>query len=241
MVMNVHFPTLSHKYRIVRQQHIMTWTNIDAINFLAFTYPLSNLAQVIGLAGSLLGGRSSGKSIVSGIGRMRSGTYVAGAGELISGTASGVMTGAGASVGSDQIKISIPTSPPEAIAEVLKGTANLGSFVAKKVGQWLKANELFNARIRFFQQKLTATPYEIWECKGNKWVCVEKVYEITISNLQRGIQLKKGGFKLDSDFARDGFKREINRMERMAKGRLVEGVRRRLQFVQKHQRGPCGS
>ena len=213
--------------------------NDEGARVLAFE--LNNLAQDLGLAGSLLGGASSGTSIVGGIGAMKSGTYVSGAGGLITGTVTGVMTGAGASVGTGSMQVSIPTSPPEAITEVLKTTAKLGSIVAKKVGQWLQMNELTKVRIRFFRQRLTATPYEIWECKGNEWICVEKVYEITISKLLRGGQPNPKTFKIESDIVRHRFTREINRMTRMAKGRLERGARQRRKFEQDHRPGPCGS
>lgn len=204
-------------------------------------FSLNNLAQDLDLAGSLLGGASSGTSIAGGIGAMKPGTYVTGAGGLISGTASGVMTGAGASVGSGEMKISIPTSPPEVIAEVFEATAKLGSIVAGKVGEWLVMNELYHVRVRFFTQKLTATPHEIWECKNNQWVCKEKVYEITIGNLRRGVQPNPRTFRLESDIARHRFEQEIKRLTRMAKSRLEAGARRRLKFEQEHRPGPCGS
>jgi hypothetical protein len=207
----------------------------------AMAFDLGNLARDLDLAGSLLGGASSGTSIVGGIGGMRSGTYVTGAGGLISGTVSGLMTGAGASVGSGQMEISIPTSPPEVISEVLEVTARLGSIVAGKVGEWLQMNELYHVRIRFFRQTLTATPHEIWECQGNEWVCAEKVYEITIGRLQQGGQPNPKTFRLDSNVARHRFEQHINNLTRLAKSRLEAGARRRLQFEQEHRPGPCGS
>ena len=172
---------------------------------------------------------------------MKSGTYVSGAGGLISGTVSGVMTGAGASVGTGNMQISIPTSPPEVISEVLETTAKLGSIVAGKVGEWLQMNELYTVRIRFFRQRLTATPYEIWECIANEWVCKEKIYEITISKLQRGGQPNPRSFRLESDIARHRFITHINRLANMAKNRLQAGAKRRLQFEQGHRPGPCAS
>ncbi|MBN2334360.1 hypothetical protein JXL21_02290 [Candidatus Bathyarchaeota archaeon] len=205
------------------------------------SFGLANLARDLDLAGSLLGGMSSGKSIAGGLGAMRSGTYVTGAAGLIEGTATGAMTAAGAGVGTGGMQVSIPTSPPEAIAEVLEATARLGSIVAGKVGEWLQMNVLYNVRVRFFTQRITATPYEIWECKGNEWVCKEKIYEITIGKLRPGGQPNPKSFRLDSDLARHKLEQEINRATRMAKGRIESGVRRRLQFEQQHQPKPCGS
>ena len=206
------------------------------------SYKLGSLAQDIGLAGSLLGGAGSGKSIIGGFGGMRQGSYVTGAGGLISGTATAVMTGAGAGVGSGQMKISIPTSPPEAIAELLKGVSNLGSIVSKKAAKWIKMNNTYGARVRFFEQILTATPIEIWECKGNKWICVEKVYEITISQLKLGTETgQRAEFKLESDSARAKFNQHINTLEKIVKNELRKSVEARRKFEQEHQRGPCGS
>ena len=89
----------------------------------------------------------------------RARAYVTGAGGLISGTATTILTGAGATVGSGQIQISIPTSPPEAIAEALKGVANLGKTVANKAAKWIRMNNTDGARVRYFYQTLTATPF----------------------------------------------------------------------------------
>jgi hypothetical protein len=213
--------------------------NVEGAKVMAFE--LNNLAQDFNLAGSILGGANSGTSIVGGIGAMKSGTYVSGVGGLVSGTVSGVMTGAGASVGTGSMQISIPTSPPEVISEVLETTAKLGSIVAGKVGEWLQMNELYTVRIRFFRQRLTATPYKIWECKGNEWICIEKVYEITISKLLRGGQPNPRTFRLESDIVRHRFINHINRLTQMAKSRLEAGARRRLKFEQDHRPGPCGS
>ena len=143
-------------------------------------------------------------------------------------------------MGTGSMQVSIPTSPPEAIAEGLKSTAKLGGVVAKKVSDWLKMNEIYTVRIRFFQQMLTAAPYEIWECKSNEWVCVEKVYEITISKLLLGGQPNPKSFKLESDIVRYRFNQEIRRLTQMAKGRLERGARQRLKFEQDHRPGPCG-
>ena len=171
---------------------------------------------------------------------MQSGTYVTGAGGLISGTVSGVMTGAGASVGSGGMEISIPISPPEALSEVLEATARLGTIVATKVGEWLQMNELYHVRIRFFTQTLTATPYEIWECQNGEMVCTEEVYEIEIGRLEKGGQSGPKTFRLDSDLARHRFDSHLNTLTAMAKNRLVQGARERLEFEQSHQSGPCG-
>ena len=212
--------------------------NVEGARTMAFE--LSNLAQDLDLAGSLLGGASSGTSIVGGIGAMKSGKYVSGAGGLVSGTVSSVMTGAGATVGIEGMDISIPTSPAEVITEVLESTAKLGSIVAGKVGEWLVMNEIYSVRLRFFRQKLTATPYEIWECRGGQWVCVQKIFEIEISKLMRGGQPNPKDFRLDSDLARHRFITHINRMANRAKNRIVAGARKRAKFEQEHRPRPCG-
>lgn len=204
-------------------------------------FDLARLAQDLDLAGSLLGGASSGDSIAGGIGAMKPGTYVTGAGGLIEGTATGIMTSAGASVGSGDMQISIPTSPPEVISEVLETTAKFGKIVAKKLGGWLKMHEIYRVRVRFFTQRITATPYEIWECRNNQWVCREKIYEFTIGNLRLGGQPNPKSFRLESDIARHRFNQEIKTVTQMARNRLRKGARQRLKFEQDHRPGPCGS
>lgn len=213
--------------------------NVEGAKTMAFE--LSNLAQDLDLAGSLAGGWSAGNSIVGGIGAMKSGKYVSGAGGLVSGTVSGVMTGAGASVGTEGMSISIPTSPAEAITEVLETTAKLGSIVAKKVGDWLVMNEIYTVRLSYFRQRLTATPYEIWECRGGRWVCVQKIFEIEISKLMHGGGPNPQSFRLESDLVRHRFTTHINRLTNMAKNRLQDGARKRAKFEREHRPRPCGS
>lgn len=212
----------------------------DAARELALN--LANLAQDIGLAGSLIGARGSGKSLAGGYGGLRQGKYVTGTGGLIEGAATTILTGTGTTIGSGQMQISIPTSLPEVVAEVLKGVANLGSIVSRKAAEWIKMGNTYGARVRYFYQTLTATPYEVWECKDNKWVCIEKVYEITISQLLRGRTIgQRQDFKLESDIARTKFDQHIRNLMRLVRGQLESGVRARLKFEQEHQQGPCGS
>jgi len=86
----------------------------------------------------------------------------------------------------------------------------------------------------------TATPYEIWECRGGQWVCVQKIFEIEISKLMRGGQPNPKDFRLDSDLARHRFITHINRMANRAKNRIVAGARKRAKFEQEHRPRPCG-
>ena len=62
-----------------------------------------------------------------------------------------------------------------------------------------------------------------------------------VSKLEKGGQIEKKNYRLDTDIARDRFQREINTFERIARGRLVRGGRERLKFIQEHRQGPCGS
>lgn len=202
---------------------------------------LSNLAQDLDLAGYLLGGLSSGKTINGGIGALKQGKYVTGGAGLAYGTVTGAMTAAGVTVGTESMDISIPTSGPEVISELLESIAKLGSLVARKVGEWTEHNEIYSVRMVFFRQKMTATPYQIWECQGGEWRCVRKLYEIEVSKLMRGGEPNPKEFKLESKRNRYLFNREIRRSGNIARARIANGMRMRKKFLQEHRAGPCGS
>ena len=80
------------------------------------------------------------------------------------------------------------------------------------------------------------------ERPSGEMVCTEKVYEIEIEigRLEKGGQSGPKTFRLDSDLARHRFDSHLNTLTAMAKNRLEQGVRERLEFEQSHQSGPCG-
>jgi hypothetical protein len=143
------------------------------------------------------------------------------------------------SMGGESFDVFPPTSPADAAVEVLKCTAQLGALVASKVGEWMEMNQLYNIRLTYFYQTVTATPYQIWRCQAGHWVCVEKVFHYSVSGLQRRPGPRQGPFRLESDIARAQFQREIDRMVSAARGQLEQSARGRAEFNQRHRPGPC--
>lgn len=205
----------------------------------ALAFDLRRLYGELDLAGTMLGAHGAGDSLAGAVGGLHAGNYVTAAGGLAEGTASGLLAGTGAHVGSGDMQISIPTSPQEALTEVLEATARLGALVADKVGKWMKMNQLYRVRLRFFTQTLTAKPFQVMECRNNQWVCAEKGYEISISKLQLGPQPNPRSFKLEGVASRHAFERHLATLAQRAKQEIDKGVKQRKKFEDEHQRGPC--
>lgn len=198
----------------------------------AMSLGLSEAAAGLDLLGKALGARGAGQSIAKGIGGMSSGKYVMGAGGLAKGTAEGAMA-------SGETKISIPTSPPEAVVEVVKGAANLGAFVSRKVGEWLKANQVYNVRLTLFQQTITATPYELWRCVEGSWKC-EKVWEYDVGPLRKHGTTNPRVFRLNTKENRHRMNTEVGRLGQRAQSEIARSLQARADFDAKHQPSSCG-
>ncbi|MDK1019731.1 MAG: hypothetical protein QGD89_10050, partial [Actinomycetota bacterium] len=195
------------------------------------TLGLAELAADLDVIGSALGAKGAGQSIAGGIGGMASGTYVMGAGGLARGAAEGAMA-------SGLTDVSIPTSAPEAVVEVLEGVANLGALVSKKVGEWLVANQLYEVRLTLFQQTITATPYDLSTCIGGEWEC-RRVWQYDVGPLTKRGRSNSKTFRLASDIARHRMQSEISRMGRRAQSAIAASVEARSDFDTRHQPGSC--
>jgi hypothetical protein len=205
----------------------------------ALALDLTNLANELGTLGSLLGAFGSGSSVAGGVGGLRAGEYVEGAGGLVWGGITGYIAGADPNIGTQSFPVSIPTSPQEAATEVLEATARLGALVAQKVGEWMEMNQLYNIRLTFLYQSVTATPYQIWRCRAGRFKCAEQVYHYTVSGLQRRPGPHRGQFRLESDIARTQFQREIERMLAVARSNLEASARAKATFDARHRPGHC--
>lgn len=197
-------------------------------------FGLNDIGNILDAAGDLLTGSGALKSAVTGLGAMKAGKYVMGAKGLAEGAAGGAMF-------ADVIPVSVPTSPPEVLAEFLEQTAKLGGLVASKASEWLTMNELYQARVTYFQQTIIATPFEMWVCDGEKMVCKSKFWEFTVGPLSRRAGPKSKVFRLESDMAKDQMSREIRTLSGIAQREIEKSVQKRVQFDQKHRPGACDS
>lgn len=197
----------------------------------ALAVGLGDAATALGILGKALGAGGAASSIKSGIGGLASGEYVMGAAGLAKGTAEGAMA-------SGITDISIPTSGPEVLVEVLKQSANLGALVSKKLGQWLKMNQLYDVHLTQFVQTITATPYYNYRCVDGEWKC-EKIWQYSVGKLRKKGRPNKRTFRLESDIARRRMQNEINRMTRIAQSAIAKSLKDRAEFDAKHQPGAC--
>ena len=195
------------------------------------SFNLAQLAANIDTVGDALGARGAGKSIAGGFRGLHAGEYVMGGGRLIKGTAEGAMA-------SGAVDFEVPTSPPEAITEVLEGIAGFGSFVAGKVGEWLKMNQIYEVHMTLFKQTITATPYKLWVCEDGRWKC-RKLWQYSVGKLVKGGSTTKHSFRLESDVQRHRMNAEISRLSSRAQWSIRESVRKRAEFDARHQPGPC--
>lgn len=192
---------------------------------------LAEAAANLDVIGKAFGAAGAGKSVASGVGNIGSGSYVMGAGGLARGTAEGAMA-------ADLTSIDIPTSPPEAVTELLEGVANLGSFVSGKVGEWLTMNQVYEVRLTQFFQTVTATPYKVWNCVDGKWQC-QKLWQYEIGNLDKDRGTNPKSFRLESDVARHQMQSEINTLGHRAQSSIAHSLQARAEFDAKHQPGSC--
>lgn len=198
----------------------------------AMSLGLGDAIAGLDIAGKALGARGAAKSITTGLGGMQSGEYVMGGLGLVKGTAEGTMA-------SGLTDVTIPTSPPEAVVEVVKGVAKLGKFVADKVGKWLIANQLYEVHLTLFQQTITATPYDQWVCRDDKWTC-RTVWQYSVGQLRKRGKPNIHTFRLDSDIAKHRMKSTISRLGKRAQSETTKSLQDRAKFDAKHTPSNCG-
>jgi hypothetical protein len=197
----------------------------------ALAVGLGEAATALDIVGKALGAGGAAGSIKSGIGGLASGEYVMGAAGLAKGTAEGAMA-------SGLTDISIPTSGPEALVEVLKQSAKLGQFISSKVGDWLKMNQLYDVHLTQFVQVITATPHYNYRCVNGEWKC-EKVWQYSVGKLQKYGKPNTRTFRLESDVARHQMQSHINMLGRRAQQAIARSLQDRADFDARHQPGPC--
>ena len=197
-------------------------------------FDLNDIGNLLDAAGKLLGGFGAGRNVVGGIGAMRAGKYVMGAKGLAEGAADAAMA-------TDLVPVSVPTSPPEAMAEFLEQTAKLGALVSSKVGEWLEMNELYEVRLTYFTQTITAVPFERWACEGDKMVCKSKFWEYTVGGMGKRSGTQKKTFRLESDRQKHLMDNHIRTLSGIAQREIESSVQKRIKFDQAHRPKPCDS
>jgi hypothetical protein len=194
---------------------------------------LSMLAQELDMVGDLLSAREAGLHIAGGVNGYAAGRYVAG-------TAGVVRGGIEATLAGTNIIPDIPTSIPTATVELLESVSKFAGFVAGKVTDWMKRNEMVSARVTYFWQHITATPYRIMECrKGQGWVCVERVWEIEVSKLHRRPGPTSQSWRPVSDLDRHRMDADFKRLARDAGDQIKRGANALVSWRAQHEPGPC--
>lgn len=194
---------------------------------------LQELARELDLVGDLLAAREAGSSLGGGVNSLRTGKWVEGAGGVVQGGTGAYLAG--------QSKIpDIPTSLPTAVVEGLEGIAKLGAIIAGKVTEWMTNYQILEARITYFTQRVTATPYTVWECRpGEGWVCVERIWEFEVGRLGRLPGPRSGVYTMNSDVRRHAARRRFRTMSQAAGRKVVADAKRLADWRADHRPGPC--
>ena len=193
---------------------------------------LSDLARDLDFAGDMLSARSAGLHIGGAANGFAQGKYVA--------TGAGVIKGGiDATMATTDRLPDVPTTPVQAVTELLEKTAELGATVAGKVTEWMGNYQIFTVRRSMFYQNITATPYLIEECReGQGWVCVEKVWEFDVSPL-KGRKGNDRWFTVNSSVRRAQFQREVRRLGHYAINSIRNDAQRLIKWRAQHEPGPC--
>ena len=193
---------------------------------------LSDLARNLDFAGDMLNARSAGLHIGGAANHYNQGKYVAT-------TAGVVMGGIDATMATTDLVPDVPTTPIQAGTEFLEKTAQLGAFVAGQVTEWMTNYQIFTVRRSFYYQWITATPYDIMECReGQGWVCVEKVWEFEVGKLQV-LKGKDRWFTMNSSVRRAQFERAVRSLSQSAANTIKNDARRLIEWRAQHEPGPC--
>jgi hypothetical protein len=194
---------------------------------------LAFLAHELDMVGDLLSAREAGLHIAGGINGYAAGTYVAG-------TAGVVQGGVEATLAGTDIIPDIPTSIPTAGVELLESVSKFAGFVAGTVTDWMKRNRIMSARVTYFWQHITATPYRIMECrKGQGWVCVERVWEINVSKLHRKDGPTSQSWRPVSDLDRHRMEGDFRRLAHHAGDEIKNSANNLARWRAQHEPGPC--
>jgi hypothetical protein len=193
---------------------------------------LADLARDLDFAGDMLNARSAGLHLGGASNGFRQGKYVA--------TGAGVVKGGiDATMATTDLIPDVPTTPVQAGTEFLEKTAELGKVVAAKVTEWMGNYEMYTVRKSMFHQTITATPYNIMECReGQGWVCLEKVWEFEVGQLR----VQKGTdrwFTMNSTVRRAQYQRAVRGLSQYAANQVKKSANDLIAWRAKHEPGAC--
>lgn len=193
---------------------------------------LHDLARDLDFAGDMLSARSAGLHIGGSATGYAQGKYVA--------TAAGVVKGGiDATMAATDLVPEVATTPLQAGGELMEKTARLGAFVVDRVIEWTSDHQNLTVRRSFYYQFITATPYNIMECRQDEgWVCAEKVWEFDIGKLQV-LKGKDRWFTMSSSVRRAHFEREVRRLSQSAANTVERDARELVERRARHEPGPC--
>lgn len=177
--------------------------------------------------------KGAGQSIAGGGTNLAQGSYVAGTAGIVNGGVSGYLA-------ATDVAPDIPTSLPQAVVEGLELGSKLGALIAGNVTEWMSNYTVMEARVTYFTQRVTATPYTVWECrKGVGWVCVERIWEIQVGKLGKRPGPHSRSHLMTGQLERARAERDFARLGRVAGTEVTNSARRLDEFLRSHQGGPC--
>jgi flagellar biosynthesis chaperone FliJ len=197
----------------------------------AMSTGLKNAGLTLGTIGNLLSGASAGKSAAASVSSFQTGKLVKGSLEGVKGTVSG-LDGAG-------VIPNVPTSLPEAIANGLAATANLGAFIVDKITAWMDENVTVYMRPAYFYQDVSIQPTQIWECRGEMWECVTRVNVYTVGNLKKDSAKDRGPYTRKGDREKYKTKREISRLTARGRGKIIQSAKALAAWEKANSPGDC--
>lgn|GEM_PF-4515321 len=191
---------------------------------------LKDAGTVLNAIGSVLGGASAGKGAAKAVGSFQTGQIVKGSLEGVKGTVEGL--------GAANVIPNVPTSLPEAVAQGLAATANLGAFVADKVTEWMGKNTLVNVHVTFFYQTVSIQPTQIWVCEDGAWRCATKVNVYTVGPLERE-RGREQKFTVKSDPERRRLRAHLATLASRGRLRITNSVSQIAAWEAAHPTGGC--
>lgn len=191
---------------------------------------LKDAGTTLETIGSALSGRGAALSGAKAVTGLQTGRFVKGSLHAVKGTVEGL--------GAIDVIPNVPTSLPEAVANGLAATANLGAFIAGKVTEWMGRNTLVTVHATYYYQWVTIQPTEVWECEDGSWVCRTLVNVYTVGGLQRE-RGRDQSFTVKSDPERRELRRHLATLAATGRTRITQSVQRIAEWEAANPTGDC--
>ncbi len=180
--------------------------------------------------GSALSGRNAALGGAKAVGSLQTGKFVKGSLEAVKGTVDGL--------GAVDVIPNVPTSLPEAVAQGLAATANLGAFVAGKVTEWMGKNTLVSVHATYYFQTVTIQPTQIWVCEDGVWKCKTTVNVYTVGSLERE-RGRDQQFTVKSEPERRALRVHVATLASRGRLRITNSVAHIATWEAAHPTGDC--